>query len=100
VDATVKVLIWCGIWQVFDALCITYSFALRGAGDTRVPTILFAICCWGIFITGGWSISHFAPQLGAPAIWSAGAAYITVLGLLLRRRFQRGAWRSIQLSAA
>jgi multidrug resistance protein, MATE family len=100
VSATVKVLLWCGIWQVFDALCITYSFALRGAGDTRVPTILFAGCCWGIFIAGGWSISHFAPQLGAPAIWSAGAAYITVLGLLLRRRFNRGAWRSIQLSAA
>ena len=100
VSATVKVLVWCGIWQVFDALCITYSFALRGAGDTRLPTILFAGCCWGIFITGGWSISHFAPQLGAPAIWSAGAAYITVLGLLLRRRFHRGAWRSIQLSAA
>jgi MATE family multidrug resistance protein len=100
VDATVKVLVWCGIWQVFDALCITYSFALRGAGDTRVPTLLFAGCCWGIFITGGWAITRFAPELGAPAIWSAGAAYITVLGLLLQRRFRNGAWRSIQLSAA
>jgi multidrug resistance protein, MATE family len=98
--ATAKVLVWCGVWQVFDALCITYSFALRGAGDTRVPTLLFAGCCWGIFITGGWAITHFAPGLGAPAIWSAGAAYITVLGLLLQRRWRGGVWRTIQLSAA
>ncbi len=98
--ATKRVLLWCGVWQVFDALCITYSFALRGAGDTRVPALLFAGCCWGIFIAGGWAISHFAPHLGAPAIWSAGAAYITVLGLLLQRRFKQGTWRTIQLSAA
>ena len=37
IDAGVWVLIGVAIFQIFDAMCITYTNSLRGAGDTRWP---------------------------------------------------------------
>lgn len=79
--------IWAGLFQIFDGLCIIYSFASRGSGDTRVPALLFAICCWGIFILGGFVLSRAMPQLGIHALWSMATLYIMVLGVLLWYRF-------------
>ncbi|NJK32066.1 MAG: hypothetical protein HC927_06405, partial [Deltaproteobacteria bacterium] len=54
------ILAWCAIFQVFDAMAITYSHALRGAGDTKWPALLMAFCCWVVFIGGGLLVVQFA----------------------------------------
>ena len=79
--------VWAGLFQVFDGLCIIYSFAARGAGDTRAPALLFAACCWGIFVLGGFALSRLWPNLGIHALWSMATLYIVVLGVLLWWRF-------------
>lgn len=91
------VLMWVALFQVSDGLCVTYSFALRGAGDTRAPALLFAWCCWGIFVTGGLSVSYFAPHWGVGGPWAMCTLYIIVLGVLLWRRFHTEEWRRIRL---
>lgn len=90
-------LVWAGLFQVFDGMCITYSFASRGAGDTRVPAVLFAICCWVIFVGGGYTMTWAAPDIGFHGPWMMCMSYIIVLALLLMRRFNSGAWRKIRL---
>ncbi|MCC6358587.1 MAG: MATE family efflux transporter [Phycisphaerales bacterium] len=95
--AAIPMLIWTAVFQVSDGMCVTYSFALRGAGDTRVPALLFAACCWGIFVVGGLALSHYAPGLWIHAPWSMCALYIIVLGVLLLRRFHSRAWERIKL---
>jgi MATE family multidrug resistance protein len=97
IAASAAMLIWVALFQVSDALCIVYSFASRGAGDTRVPALLFAVCCWGIFVAGGYATVWLAPQWGAHGPWSMCTLYIIVLSVLLWRRFHSGAWRSIRL---
>jgi multidrug resistance protein, MATE family len=92
-----SVLIWAGIFQVFDAAQITYVSALRGAGDTRWPAIAVALHCWVIFIGGGYLLARCCPQLGLNGPWMTCTLYITLLGLVLWRRFARGAWRKIDL---
>lgn len=90
-------MIWVALFQISDALCIIYSFASRGAGDTKVPALLFFVCCWGIFVPGGYALVLLAPQLGYHGPWMMCTTYIIVLGVLLGRRFHSGAWRRIKL---
>ena len=97
IDAGVWVLIGAAIFQIFDAMCITYTNALRGAGDTRWPAAAFLVCCWVIFIGGGKLVAWLAPGLGLIGPWAMCALYIVVLGLLLRYRWYGGHWRKIRL---
>lgn len=91
------VLVWAAVFQVFDAAQITYVNALRGAGDTRWPAIVVAAHCWIIFIGGGYLMARYFPGLGVNGPWMTCTLYITLLGLVLRWRFNRGAWRRIDL---
>jgi Na+-driven multidrug efflux pump len=97
INAGVLVLIGAAIFQVFDAMCITYMNALRGAGDTRWPAVATFLCCWGVFIGGGLAVGHLLPQAGLLGPWAMCAAYVILLGLLLRRRWRVGPWRRIRL---
>lgn len=90
-------LIWVALFQISDALCIIYSFASRGAGDTKVPALLFFFCCWGIFVGGGYAAVMFAPQMGFHGPWMMCTAYIIVLSGLLWWRFHTEKWRKIRL---
>jgi MATE family multidrug resistance protein len=100
INAGVLVLIGAAIFQVFDAMCITYMNALRGAGDTRWPAVVVFVCCWVIFVGGGVAVGRVLPQAGLLGPWAMCAVYIVVLGLLLRRRWRVGPWRRIQLFKA
>lgn len=95
--AAAHALLWVAAFQIPDALCIVYSFAARGAGDTRVPALLFAACCWGIFVAGGWATTVLTPGWGVNGPWSMCTSYIVVLSGLLWWRFHSGAWRRIRL---
>lgn len=94
---SLKVLIAVAAFQLSDGLCITYSFALRGAGDTRWSAIAFVLCCWGIFVAGGIAIGKLAPHFGVFGPWSMCVLYIVVLGWLLWARFRGGTWRRIRI---
>ncbi len=96
-DAAQAMLIWVAAFQVFDALCIVYSFAFRGAGDTRVPALMFAACCWGIFVGGGYAMVWLLPGWGYGGPWAMCTLYIVVLGLLLYWRWRAGTWRRVRL---
>lgn len=91
------VLVWAAAFQVFDAAGITYVHALRGAGDTRWPALLIIACNWGVFIGGGFLVTHLWPSLGYHGPWMMCTAYIILIGLALWRRFAQGAWRKIEL---
>ena len=92
-----QVLIWAAIFQVFDALAIIYTNALRGAGDTRWPAVVVFFSCWGIFIGGGYAIAIGLPQWGINGPWMMCSLYIITVGLLLWWRFRGGAWQKIRL---
>lgn len=91
------VLVWAAAFQLFDAMGITYVHALRGAGDTRWPALVVILSNWGVFITGGYLVSRYIPQLGHHGPWMMCTLYITLTGFALRARFLHGAWRKIEL---
>jgi MATE family multidrug resistance protein len=95
---SVKLLMICAIFQLFDALGITFSFALRGAGDTHGPAVIMAIYALVFLIGGGyWSTIQF-PQAGAVAPWLAATLYISSLGVTFYIRWKRCGWEKIDLT--
>lgn len=97
INMTAIVLFWAATYQLFDAFGITYSFALRGAGDTHWPAVAVILHCWIIFVGGGYIASRYFPEYGINGPWMMCTIYIATLSMVLWRRFERGAWKKIDL---
>jgi len=94
------ILIFTAVYQVFDAMFVIYSHALRGAGDTLVPTIVQLVCVWSIVVGGGWLAVRYFPQHGISGPWALATLFGIILGIYLLIRFQRGKWENIRLHPA
>lgn len=92
------ILIAAAVFQVFDAVAVTMTGALRGAGDTLVPSILTIGLSWLLIVGGGHLAVALVPQWGAVGPWIFASAYIVVLGVCLLVRFKLGAWKRMKLS--
>lgn len=71
------------------AASIVAAGALRGAGDTFVPSILNLASMWGIRIT---CAAFLAPRLGLVGVWIAMCGELCVRGVLFLIRLLRGDW--------
>lgn len=90
-----KMLIFCAVFQVFDALGIIYNGALRGAGDTLVPAMIQSCLAVTLMIGCGFWITWMFPEWESNGPWLAITLYIVLLGLLLGDRWRRGQWEKI-----
>jgi MATE family multidrug resistance protein len=93
-------LIFAGIYQLFDAMYIIYNGALRGAGDTFVPAVALAVLCWGIMVFGGYVVARLRPDWGIAGPWVMASIYGLVLGVFVFLRFKRGRWKERRLGPA
>jgi len=102
------VLLWIAAgYQLFDGLQLASGFALRGAGDVRVPAVIFLGLSWGVFVPLAHMLSFapgqgwfdVLPQFGYGAVggWVALLAYVLLLGGALHLRWRSGLWRKIRL---
>jgi len=97
IDWAVKLLIFCAVFQIFDAIGITHGHALQGAGDTRWQAGASAALVLLVLVGGGYAAVLLRPQWGAVGPWAAATAYIVLLGSVLGARWWFGPWESIQL---
>lgn len=82
-------------YALFDCLNLTFSFALRGAGDTRFVTWVALALAWPIMVLPtyaawrlGWGLSW---------AWTFASLYIVLLALTFLLRFRQGKWRSMRV---
>ena len=88
-----KFLMIAAIYEISDAAYILYSGALRGAGDTLVPTLATAGLCWTMVVLGGFAIAMEKPQwIAGP--WVVATIYGWIMGFWMMRRFLRGRWEA------
>ena len=78
------------LWaEAFYAASIVVSGALRGAGDTFVPSIMNLVSMWGVRL----SLSAFlTPRMGLTGAWIAMATELCFRGSIFLCRLQRGRW--------
>jgi len=102
------VLLWIAAgYQLFDGLQLGSGFALRGAGDVRVPALIFLGLSWGVFVPlahmltfapgQGWFDA--LPQFGLSAVggWFALLTYVVLLAVAMLLRWRSGRWQRIRI---
>src|SRR5262245_18680370 len=83
-------------FQLLDALGITTTGALRGAGDTRWPFVVQASLAWFVFLPSAW-ILGIALGGGLTGVWAGGFVYVAALAAAFIARFPAGSWRRIRI---
>lgn len=84
-------------WQLFDAVLMTLSEALRSAGDTAWTMWARLAVAWLVF-TPAALISVNVLGGGHVAAMACVVGYIAILAGLFAWRFRGGAWRAIDLT--
>jgi MATE family multidrug resistance protein len=86
------------IFQVFDAVQMITSGALRGAGDTRFPMMAALGGGWLVFLP----LSYlFGTVFGGGVVgaWVGGTVYVAFLAAAVLTRLQTDRWMRIRLTA-
>jgi len=92
-----RIMICAAIFQLFDAIGISYNSALRGAGDTFVPSAFFVVSTWVIIIGGGWTAATLLPEWQSLGPWIAASCFIIITSLFLWWRWHSRVWMKIHL---
>jgi MATE family multidrug resistance protein len=84
------------IWQVFDALGLTFGETLRAAGDTAWCMWARVLVAWVVFMPLSW-LSVRVYDGGVHALMAVMILYTALIAVALTTRFATGRWRSIDL---
>jgi MATE family multidrug resistance protein len=84
------------VWQIFDALGLTFGEALRAAGDTAWCMYARVVLAWAVFTPLAW-LTVRVYDGGVHALMGALIVYTALLALALTGRFATGRWREIDL---
>lgn len=80
---------------LFDSVNLVFSFALRGAGDTRFVTAVALGLALPIMVIPTWLAWHYG--WGLYWAWAFASAYIIALATTFVLRFRHGAWKSMRV---
>jgi MATE family multidrug resistance protein len=83
------------VYCVFDAMNLTFSSALRGAGDTHFVTWVAATLSWPVMVLPTWAAWHYG--WGLYWAWAFASTYIMALALTFLLRFRQGKWRAMRV---
>ncbi len=92
-----NLLIFSAIFQIFDGMNIVYLGALRGAGDTLVPTLYTTALAWGFCVGGGGLVMWLKPTWGASGPWAMATLYVCISGVWSLWRWNSQAWRKFDV---
>jgi MATE family multidrug resistance protein len=83
------------VYSLFDSMSLVFSFALRGAGDTRFVTVVALALAWTLMVlpTGAACYYHWELYWA----WAFASAYIIALGLTFLLRFRVGKWKLMRV---
>jgi multidrug resistance protein, MATE family len=90
-----SLLVYVAIYSLADAVNVTFSFALRGAGDTRFVSLLTFALAWPIMVVP----TLLLVRSGGNLYWAWGfaTAYIVAMAVCFTLRFRSGRWKSMRV---
>ncbi len=86
------------VYSLADAVNVTFSFALRGAGDTRFVSLLTFALAWPIMV-----VPTYVVVVGGHTIYAAwvfATAYIVAMAVCFFLRFRTGKWKTMRVIEA
>ena len=97
INAGVPVLRLVAFAMPATASAIIFTYALRGAGDTRVPVLFTWLGFLGVRLPLAYWLTRPALALGLYGAWLAMFADLLVRGLLMLLRFAGGRWQAVRV---
>jgi len=95
-EITVILLRFVAFYSLFDALNIVFSYAVKGAGDTRfVMKVIILDSIFVMVIPSYIALSVF--DAGIYWGWSFVTTFIVILGIIFYLRFRTGKWRTMRV---
>jgi len=94
-DTTVILLRFVAAYCLFDALCVVFAGALRGAGDTRFIMIV-SLLLTPVPVAAAWAGIHFL-DFGLLWCWIVITLWVCASGVIYCIRFLQGRWRHIRV---
>jgi multidrug resistance protein, MATE family len=88
-------LICVAAYSVVDAANVTFSFALRGAGDTRFVTLVTFCLAWPIMVLPTALVVYNAASLYWA--WWFATAHIFAMAACFYLRFRHGKWKTMRV---
>ncbi|VTR97734.1 MATE family efflux transporter [Tuwongella immobilis] len=89
-------LIFIAIYSLFDSMGLIFSFALRGAGDTRFVTLVSLVLSWPMMVVPTYYLAY-QERWGLNWAWGFASLYIITLALIFLFRFRTGRWKSMRV---
>jgi MATE family multidrug resistance protein len=86
------------LYCMFDGMNLIFSFALRGAGDTRFVTWIAIAFSWPVMVVPTWVACRLQASLFWP--WSFASIYIVLLATIFLIRFRQGRWKTMRVIEA
>jgi multidrug resistance protein, MATE family len=83
------------LYCIFDAMNLIFSFALRGAGDTRFVTAVALSLSWPVMVLPTAAACHLQANLFWP--WTFASLYIVLLATIFFLRFRQGRWKAMRV---
>jgi MATE family multidrug resistance protein len=99
VAAIVPSLLVCvALYSLADSINVAFSYALRGAGDTRFVSLLTFTLAWPIMVVP----TYLVVRGGGSLYWAWGFAttYIMAMAVCFYLRFRSGRWKSMRVIEA
>jgi multidrug resistance protein, MATE family len=86
------------VYSLADAVNVTFSFALRGAGDTRFVSLLTFALAWPIMVVPTFVVVRTGASIYTA--WVFATAYIVAMAICFFLRFRSGKWKSMRVIEA
>jgi len=90
-----QLLVCVAAYSVVDSVSVTFSFALRGAGDTRFVTLATFCLAWPIMVLP----TYLLVRAGGSVYWAwwFATAHIFAMAACFYLRFRHGKWKSMRV---
>jgi MATE family multidrug resistance protein len=88
-------LAYVAVFSLADSVNLTFSFALRGAGDTRFVTLMTFALAWPIMVVP----TFLVVQAGGSVYWAwvFATAHIFAMAICFYLRFRTGKWKAMRV---
>lgn len=88
-------LMFVGCFVCFDSMNLVFSFALKGAGDTKFVTLVALFLPWPLMVLPTWWVSDW--ENSVYWAWAAASVFIVTQAFVFLFRFRGGKWKAMSV---
>jgi MATE family multidrug resistance protein len=90
-----NLLMFVALFTLFDSMNLVFSFALKGAGDTRFVSLVALVLPWPLMVFPTWLARTSSD--GVYWAWAAASVFIMLQAIVFWRRFVGGRWKQMRV---